>query len=277
MSYSFARLAAPALVIAVALAARPAEAQRKKKPAPAPASGQVAEAARALAGGDVDAAAKAAAVLGKDRSQAGLDALLDALALGLHPQVAVAALDALAARKKPVALDTLVAYSEHRNPKVRASAVAALAALDDRRTEKHILAALRDGHVSVRAAAAAAVAHRKLRAGVEPMMILLVKGDEATAPALAALADPELAKDVAETIGKAPDPVVARCLGAILARPDFKPDSARVEVVRALGRIEAQEALEQLTTYVSSLPANPPRQSRREAEQLIQARLGGGK
>jgi HEAT repeat protein len=190
--------------------------------------------------------------------------------------VAVAALEALAARKKAVALDTLVAYTDHRNPKVRASAVAALAAIDDKRADKHILAALHDGHVTVRAAATSAVASRKLKAGVEPLMVLLVKGDEATAPALAALADPALAKDVAETIGKAPDAVVARCLGAILARPDFKPDTARVEVVRALGQIDAQEALEQLTSYVSSVPKNPPRQSRKEAEQLVEMKLGGG-
>ena len=67
------------------------------------------------------------------------------------------------------------------------------------------------------------------------------------------------------------------CLGAMLVRPDFKPDSARVEVVRALGRIDAQEGVEQLTLYVSTVPKNPPRQSRKEAEQLIQSRLGGGK
>lgn len=274
MSYRMARLIA--LAVALVLPASAGAQKRKKEKAPT-AAGPVAEAQKALVGGDVDAAAKAATRLGKDRSQAGLDALLDALALGLHPQVAVAALDALAARKKAAALDTLVAYSEHRSPKVRASAVGALAAIDDRRAEKHILAALRDGHVSVRAAGAAAVALRKLRGGVEPLMVLLVKGDEATAPALAALADPELAKNVAETIGRSPDAVVARCLGGMLARPDFKPDSARVEVVRALGRIEAQEALEQLTSYVSSVPKNPPRQSRKEAEQLIQSRLGGGR
>lgn len=272
MSYSFARLTA----LVVALAIPSAAAAQHKKKAPAAASAAALAAAKALVGADLDAAAKAAAALGKDRSPAGLDALLDALALGLHPQVAAAALDGLAARRSPLALDTLVAYREHRNPKVRASAVSALAAIDDKRADKYVLAALHDGHVSVRAAAAAAVAARKLRGGVEALMTLLVKGDEASAPALAALADPALAKDIAETIGKAPDALVARCLGGILARPDFKPDTARVEVVRALGRIDGQEAIEQLTTYVSSVPKNPPRQSRKEAEQLVELKVGGG-
>lgn len=274
MSHRLAR--SICVVVALALPAA-ASAQRKKKEAPPAASAEVAQAARALAGADLEAAGKAAAALGKDRSQAGLDALLDALALGLHPQVAVAALDALAVRSRPVAYDTLAAYAEHRSPKVRASALAALAALDDKRVDKHILAALHDGHVAVRAAAAAAIARRKLKAGVEPLMALLGKGDEAAAPALAALADPALAREVAETIGRAPDALVARSLGGMLARPDFKPEAARLEVVRALGRIDGEEALEQLRSYVARLPANPPRPSRKEAQTLIDARRGGGK
>ena len=35
-------------------------------------------------------------------------------------------------------------------------------------------------------------------------------------------------------------------------------------------------ALEQLTTYVASIPEKPPRQSRREAEAIVEARLTGG-
>ncbi len=273
MSCRFARSVwlVVALLVPVAASAQPA--RRKDRAAPA----QVTAAATALVGTDVEAAAKAAAALGKDRSPAGLEALLDALAMGLHPKVAVAALDALAVRKKAIAFDTLVAYSEHRDPGVRASAVTALAALDDRRVDKHVLAALRDGIASVRAAAAAAVASRKLRGGVEPLLALLVKGDEAAGRALAPLADPEVARRVAETIGRAPDVAVARCLGRILERPDFKPDSARLEVVRALGRIEAHEAIEQLTIYLASVPDRPPRPSRVEAERLIEERMGGGK
>jgi HEAT repeat protein len=275
MSYRLVR--SICVLVALALPAAASARPNKKKPGAPAASAEVAQAARALAGADLDAASKAAAALGADRSQAGLDALLDALALGLHPQVAAAALDALAARKKPIALDTLVAYAEHRNPKVRASALGALAALDDKRVDKYLLAALHDGHVAVRAAAAAAVAQRKLKAGVEPLMALLVKGDEAAAVALAALGDPALAHDVAESIGRAPDALVARCLGGMLARPDFKPEGARVEVVQALGRIDGEEALEQLKSYVARLPANPPRPSRKEAQILIDARRGGGK
>lgn len=266
-------------LVCVAVLAAPAAAQKKKKKpggdALMMAEVNVEAQKAALAGADVEAATRAATSLARDRSAEGLEVLLNALALGLHPQVAAAALDALAVRPHPKAIDTLVHYLDHRNPKVRASAVTALAAVDDKRVDKFVLATLRDGHESVRAAAAGAVGKRRIKDGIAPLLKLMVKGDEATATALAGMADAELAKQVAESVGTVPDPIIARCLGAMLMRPDFKPESARVEVVRALGRVPGQESLEQLSSYVAAIPANPPRQSRKEAESIIEKKLGG--
>jgi HEAT repeat protein len=241
--------------------------------APSPA---VIRAGRDLAGADAAVASAAAAELGRDRSAPGLEVLLDALALGLHPQVAAAAIDATAQRKSPAALDVLTHYARHRTARVRARAVRALGAIYDRRAEQPIFAALVDGEAAVRSIAADAVVARKLTGAVPTLKKLMARGEEPAALALAALATPELAKDVAETIGTAPDALVARCLGAILARRDFKPEAARVEVVRALGRVPGPEALEELTKYVGEIPAKPPRKSRAEAEALIEARQGGG-
>src|SRR5690349_15829289 len=131
-------------VVLVALCAAPAAAQKKKKkpggdPALMMAEVNVAAQKGALEGADVEAATRAATSLARDRSAEGLEVLLDALALGLHPQVAAAALDALAVRPHPKAIDTLVHYLDHRNPKVRASAVTALAAIDDKRVDKFVL------------------------------------------------------------------------------------------------------------------------------------------
>jgi HEAT repeat protein len=253
----------------------PAKAAKPKAP-PAPKM-PIAQATAALAGSDVDQAVLAARSLGAQKGAAALTALLDALAMGVAPDVAEAALGALGAHGDAKAFDTLVVYGNYRAPKVRAAAVAALGALDDKRTDALLIGALHDGHASVRAEAARLVADRKLKKAAKPLVALLKGGDEAAAPALARLADPELAKDVAELIGQAPDGLVARCLGAILMRPDFKPEEARVEVVRALGKVPGDDGLEQLTAYVASVPENPPRQSRREAEALIEAKLGGGK
>jgi HEAT repeat protein len=268
-----------ALLLATPAAAQPAKAKARPKAAaaaPAPAKMPVPQAIAALTGPDPAAAVVAARALGQQKGAASVAALLDALALGLAPEVAQASLDALAALGDVKAFDTLAVYRRHRSPKVRAAAVGALGALDDQRADKLVIAALGDGHGSVRAAAAKVAGERKMKKATAALVVLLKGGDEAAAPALAQLADPELAKDVAELIGQAPDGLIARCLGAILLRPDFKPEAARVEVVRALGKVPGDEPIEHLTSYVSSIPENPPRQSRREAEALIEAKLGGG-
>lgn len=223
----------------------------------------------------VEVAAQAALALGKSKSPKAVPSLLDALALGLHPRVAAAALDALAMQRKPNSYDTLEFYMRHRSAQVRTSATKAMGTLSDKRAIERVLGALGDGHRSVRAAAAVIVATGKNKRAIEPLMILLTKGDQAAAPALAALANPELARALGEQIGSAPDGLLARCLGGILMRPDFKPEDARVEVVKALGKIPGNESLEQLTNYVGSLPENPPRPSRQEAERIVEARLSG--
>ncbi|RMH37126.1 MAG: hypothetical protein D6689_21330 [Deltaproteobacteria bacterium] len=275
------RIAAAAAALCLAAQAAPARAQKKapaRRPADPAASARIdlAAARAALSAADVDAAAAAAARLGQVRDPRALDALLDALAAGVHPAVAEAALAAIARHAAPRSVDVVRHYARHRSPRVRAAAVAALGAVDDARAAAAVLAALRDGHADVRAAAAKVVAARRLRAGIEPLLALLRKGDEAAADALATLADPELARAVAEQLGAAPDAVLARCLGAILMRPDFKPEAARVEVVRALGKIAGTEAIEQLTTYIASTPEKPPRLSRREAEAIVEQRLAEG-
>ena len=137
-----------------------------------------------------------------------------------------------------------------------------------------VLAGLRDPEPAVRAAAAGVARDRRLTEAIEPMVALLGRGDDAAGQALAALADVELARVLAEKVGSVPDPVLARCLGAVLARPDFGPDEARVQVVIALAKVPGPEAIEQLSTYVAA--ATKSAESRRQAEAAIEQRLGGG-
>jgi hypothetical protein len=106
---------------------------------------------------------------------------------------------------------------------------------------------------------------------------LLARGEEPAARALAQLADPDLARRIADQLGHVPEGTLAICLGAILKRSDFGPDPARVELVRALAKIADQSALNALADYLDATPKNPPRPSRGEAEKLVEARLGGGK
>ena len=238
----------------------------------APAQAQPSE----LHSASLEKAEAAAEALGLSKSPKAVSTLLDALAMGLHPRVAAAALEAVAKHGKQESFETVAYYTHHRSAKVRSSAVRAMGTLNDKRANASVLAALHDSHKSVRATAAEILAAKKNKKAIKPLMALLKKGDEASGTALAALANAELARSLGEMIGSAPDGLLARCLGAILMRPDFKPDEARVEVVKALGKIPGNDSLEQLTNYLGAIPEKPPRESRTEAEAIVEARLGGG-
>jgi hypothetical protein len=246
----------------------------KGKPAPKVKVDVKVEAA-ALVAADVPRAAKAAELLGASKDPAALEHLLDALALGLDPKISEAALQSLAQFSSPRAFDVAAQYARHRNRRVRAAAVGVLGSINDERAVALVLAAMRDPHKDVREAAVTVVQLRKLKRGIEPMIALLKKGDEAPAAGLAAMADADLALSLGELIGVAPDAALARTLGLVLMRPDFKPEGARVQVVRTLGKIPGSESVEYLTSYMESIPEKPPRQSRREAEAIIEQRLTG--
>jgi hypothetical protein len=230
----------------------------------------------ALGGPDVEVAARAASTLGTYDLPAAHDALLDALALGLSPPVAVPALAALVLHPAPTDVIALKRYAGHRNPTVRSAALTALASYPDPAARAAIITGMRDQTTSVRAAAAAAAGKGRVRDGVETLLLLLAKGEEASARALAQLADPDLARKVADHYGKVPDASLALCLGSMLRRTDFGPDPARVEIVRAIAKIQHPSAVTQLTEYINATPKTPPRPSRDEAEMVVNARLGGG-
>jgi HEAT repeat protein len=283
-------LALAALTGAKALAAEPAKAapapaQAKKKAPVAPTpptptvddkSVDVAAARTELLGGDVDKAQAAAKKLGTTKQPAALDALLDGLALGLHPRVAAAALDSVAYHKNPSAIDVLVQYSKNRNADVRARAVLALGQIGGNRALAAAWAGFHDADKTVRAAACKVAETTKDRAATDSLVKLLVKGDEATVTALAAVATPDLARKLGELLGQAPDDLLARTLGLVVLRPDFGKEEVYVEVITTIGKIPGAEAVVALTNFISATPEKPPRLSRRKAQELYELRLSGG-
>lgn len=228
-----------------------------------------------LTSADVAQAVKAANELAASSEPRVHEALLDALAFGPHPQFVAAALVALAAH--PVAADVpvVVNFARNRNSAVRAAALTALGAYKHASATRALLGGLRDQDASVRAAAAQVLGAQREKAAIQPLLALLAKGDEPAARALAQLADADFARKLAEQIGELPDAPLAQCLGALLLRDDFGPDSARSQVVAAIGKIPSSDAISALTEYIEKTPKNPPRASRREAEALVEARLGG--
>jgi HEAT repeat protein len=253
-----------------------AKKKKAKEPAAAPVNVDVTATRKELFGEDADKAAAAATRLGQSRQGGALDALLDALAMGLHPRVAVAAIDAVAAHKDPSAIDSLLHYARNRNPEVRSHTIAALGLLDDKRAALAWKRAFRDGDHTVRAAASKIALNRREAGAVPELLALMKKGDDSAPAALAAVANPETAVKVGELIGEAPDRLIAECLGALLLRTDLGKEDIYVEMVRALGKIPGEEAVVALTAYISATPEKPVRQSRREAQTIYEQRLGGG-
>lgn len=284
------------LGLAVALSAAPAWAQAKKKkppadkppkppagakPAPAPAPPppvniDVPATRKDLFSEDADRAAAAAIKLGQSRQAGAIDALLDGLAMGLNPNVAVMALDALVQHKDPKSLDVLLHYVRNRNAQVRGKAIQALGTLDEKKAKAAWVAALADGDKGVRAMACRVAETRKDRDVVEQLLNLLKKGDEATTVALAAIANADVARRVAELVGEAPDNLVAETLGKISLRADLGKEDIYVEIVRAIGKIPGDEAVVALSAYIAAVGEKSFRQSKREAQMLFEQRTGGG-
>ena len=273
--------AAVSLVVAATAAAQPAPrpAPGARPPAARPVrpgkAGKVDVAATAVAlqSGEVAVGTRAAIALGTVTDAAAHGALLDGLVTGLHPEVAVAALDGLAKAPTEADVPTVLAYARHRNPAVRAAAIRALTRYTSPPAAARSLAALRDHDASVRGAAAAAAGTRRDRAAIPALLALLDKGETPAALALGALADAELARVVAEHLGAAPDPTLAKSLGAMLVRKEFGPEPARLEVVRTLAKMDGTQVIAALSDYVDATPATPVVQSRREAEAALKLKL----
>lgn len=261
--------AQPARPAAGAAAPRPARPARPGKPAKV----DVVAATAALGGGDLAAARKAAADLATLADPAAHGALLDALVVGLHPEVAIAALDGLAAAPGEADVATVIAYARHRAPTVRAAAIRALGNHASPVAVARVQRALRDNDASVRAAAAQVAGKRGDKAVAPALLALLDKGEAPAALALGAIADADLARVVAEHLGVAPDPTLAQCLGAMLVRKDFAAEPARLEVVRTLAKMDGQQVVAALSDYVDAVPATPVVQSRQEAVAALKLKL----
>ncbi|MDQ3368183.1 MAG: hypothetical protein M3680_22390, partial [Myxococcota bacterium] len=86
----------------------------------------------------------------------------------------------------------------------------------------------------------------------------------------------DLARRIADQLGKVPAPALALALGGILQRPDFGPDPARVELVRAIAKLQDPAAVTVLVEYLERTPPQPVRPSRQEAQGVVDARSAGG-
>lgn len=205
-------------------------------------------------------------------AKAAVDALLDALAMGAPPRVQAAMLSALGGKKDTRAVEVLKHYCKNRNPEVRKKAVAAVAELGDARGVPTLLETLSDPVEEVRATAAAALAKRKEKSAESRLLKLLAHKDAAAAPALAAIATPDLAHRLSEMVGSVPDALLCTTLGEILKRVDFGPEPIRVEIVKTLAKVPGVDSTSALIEYVAATEKDKMRPSRVEAQKIVEQR-----
>lgn len=232
-----------------------------------------------LIDGDDIQVEEAALKLAAANNKESLEVILDALSVGAGPRIQTILLESLPARKDPRALDLLVRYARSRNIEVRKKAVLALAELPLDKSTDALIAALSDSVEEVRSAAATALGKRRATKAEKPLQRLFDRGDKSAATALGQLGGADLARSITEKIGSLPDAQVAALLGEMLKRSDVGPDSFKLDLVRALGRLPGVEATTALLSY--STVTNPSKgkpapvpPSVTEAQKILDQRSG---
>ena len=163
-------------------------------------------------------------------------------------------------------------YSTNRSPELRKRAVQALGDIQDARVVPLLIAALSDGSGEVRAAAAGALGARREKSAEPALLKLLARQDNAAPAALGAIGGPETTRTIAEMVGNVPDRLVVQTLGELLKRGDFGPDPLRLEVVKTLGKIPGDPALDVLSDYLKATAKDKGRPSSKEATKIIEQR-----
>lgn len=242
--------------------------------APAYAADDVAGWKRELQTADDTKAEEAAKKLAASKDGKATEAILDALSLGVAPRHASVLLGGLSGRKDARSLEVLTFFAHNRNAEIRKRAVGLLGAIPDPKVVPALLDALSDTVPDVRAEASAALGKRKEKSAEAKLLLLLERQDASAPAALAAIATPELVHRLAEKIGPIPDGLLCDTLGEILKRPDFGPDSLRVEIVKTLAKIPVDASTGALQEYLQASQKDAKRPSRLEAEAIVKQRSG---
>ena len=224
---------------------------------------------------------EAAKGLAKAKASKAVPTLVSGLALGLHKDVTVAALDALAVhgaentKKFPKkAVKTLLEYARHRNDLVRVAAYKGLVPVKGKDVDKLFFNALKDKNQNVRQVAARQMAARKFTQATPALLQLLKKGDVEAGKALSTLADVKTAKEIIDLNGHAPDDLLASTLGDIAMRKKLGSEEDTNAILSGLAKVPGPETIKQLQRVVDSIPEKPFSQKRKEAEILLKQRLG---
>ena len=222
-------------------------------------------------GDNLDKAVAAASALGslKKESRA-LDGLLAALQLGTPPLLTIALLEAVELHQTPTSIPVLERYTKHRRQEIRVAAVKALGAIQSPKVITILIQGLADSNPMVRARAARILGERKEMKAERSLFLMLKRRDTSAAGPLGIVAGPETARHLGELIGKLPGSALASSFRTMLLRKDFKPDTLRDEVVKAVGRLSCKESAAVLADYIASVPPKELRMSKNTAKALLE-------
>jgi HEAT repeat protein len=198
--------------------------------------------------------------------------LVELLAVGTSPRLAVATLHALEKLAQPRTADIVLAYVGHRDPQVRKAALEALGALSDPRVGAVLLARLGDEDDAVRGVAAGLAARRLKAAAAPRLRALLESKDPVAAAPLGQVAPVAQLQGLLDLRGRVPDADFAVLLGEVLKRGDV-PDPTRVDIVKALADVPGADATTALAEYVGdSAGGGSGRPSRALAKKMLDER-----
>jgi HEAT repeat protein len=197
--------------------------------------------------------------------------LVELLAIGTRPAIAIAAIEALAKLRDPVAIEVLTMYAGNRGADLRKAAVQALAVFADARVVPVLSERLGDPAPGVRAAAAEALATRNERTTAPRLLAVFKRNDEGVAAPLGIVAPLAMLPTIAELQGSVDDANLATALGELLKRQEMQEPS-RLDVVKTLGRMRGAASTTALIEYIGSLPANDTRKSKTEAQHIVDDR-----
>ena len=222
-------------------------------------------------GDNLDRAVAAASALGslKKESRA-LDGLLAALQLGTPPLLTTALLEAVELHKNATSIPVLVQYTRHRRQEIRVAAIKALGAIEDKKVIAILIRSLADSNPMVRARAARILGERKVKAAERPLFLMLKRRDTSASGPLGVIAGPDTARFLGELIGDLPPSALAMSFRTMLLRKDFKPDTLRVEVIKAVGKLPCKESAAVLADYIASVPPKELRMSKNTAKTLLE-------
>lgn len=254
---------------AAAVAARRVEAKRVPR---APLSAEALDKLRELlAGSEQETVMTGVKALADSSASNAAMPLIELLASGTRPAIAISSIEALRKLRDPAAVEVLTIYAGNRSPDLRKVAVQALAVFADARVVPVLVERLGDQAADVRAVAAEALATRGERTSAPRLLALFKRNDPGAAAPLGTVAPLSMLPTIAELQGSVDDGNMATALGELLKRQEMQ-EPTRLDLVRTLGRIQGAASTTALIEYIGSLPANDTRKSKAEAQRLVDDR-----